>query len=401
MSEEECIFCERRIGESLKSKEHIIPECIGGRLTFKNVCRECNSKFGSEFERELEISFGIIKDFLGLKSNGKPSKKARFDHEGRKVIMDKEGPRLKDIRVVSRENGETILAFPNEESMRKYYTRMQEKYPDTEIDIERKIRESEKHFTEFKVLRYKSIFPFDKIVRASAKMIYEFLHSIKPNIALSSTEFRDFIIKPNRSIPVTLLKNYYPFNLNYDHIYHSMVIDARSDEKVIFGYVELYSSFKIVFLLDDNYGGLPFSVGYYLDLMESKGYSQSIDKLPLNKEFFMELTKKFDFSDYHREVGNSIALFASKARLYPIKEVLTNIKSRLQLKDFKDIKEKYEFISCNLIEGLKRLGFEESVPKGTQDELLNKITYILQRLKQTFIEWDISIEIIDNIINLL
>ncbi|KKN26589.1 hypothetical protein LCGC14_0873270 [marine sediment metagenome] len=99
--------------------------------------------------------------------------------------------------------------------------------------------------------------------------------------------------------------------------------------------------------------------------------------------------------------GNSITLSTSKARLYPIKEVLTNIKSHLQLKDFKDIKEKYEFISCNLIEGLKRLGFEESVPKGTQDELLNKITYILQRLKQTFIEWHISIEIIDNIINLL
>ncbi len=47
-----CIFC----GQDKKpSVEHIIPKNIGGRVVVKTVCVDCNSKFGSKVDAELNI----------------------------------------------------------------------------------------------------------------------------------------------------------------------------------------------------------------------------------------------------------------------------------------------------------------------------------------------------------
>jgi len=45
-----CIFCN---SDRSKSEEHIIPENIGGTVIIDNVCKYCNSKFGSEVDIKL------------------------------------------------------------------------------------------------------------------------------------------------------------------------------------------------------------------------------------------------------------------------------------------------------------------------------------------------------------
>lgn len=46
-----CIYCSRAVGRVRKG-EHIIPEAIGGALTIKSVCSQCNNDF-SPLDREL------------------------------------------------------------------------------------------------------------------------------------------------------------------------------------------------------------------------------------------------------------------------------------------------------------------------------------------------------------
>lgn len=54
----QCIICKQLKEENEFNKEHIIPESIGGSLTIKDVCKECNSKLGNTIDKE------ITKDFL-------------------------------------------------------------------------------------------------------------------------------------------------------------------------------------------------------------------------------------------------------------------------------------------------------------------------------------------------
>jgi len=398
----DCIFCGRFIDKSLKSKEHIIPDCIGGRLKCQNVCRECNSKFGTEFERDLIESFGLIQDFLGLKSDGRNPKVARFSYKGRRVRLNKEGAQLVDTRYVQKENGTREHFFPNIITMRKYYEK--EKLKDPTIDVEATIRNSEKISTEINSpLVYKTKFPFEKIICACAKMIYEFLFSIRPDIKISSPKFRDFINNPDIIIDHIIYNEYSPYHLDNDQIYHKLIIEARTDQKAIFGYVELYSSFKILFLIDNNYLGPPFLTGYYFDLMEAKGYYENVKKIPINLNEFLKLSRDFDFLDYADELGDLMNLAATKARLFPIVEELMSVKSKIIQDDFVNKKEMYLFIIKSMNAGLKRIGIEETLfSKDDQIESLNeKIIYTLSRLKSTFLEWNISLIIIDDLINIL
>lgn len=48
-----CIFCEK---ESQATVEHVVPEFLGGSLIIKEVCKECNSKMGSDFEGPISRS---------------------------------------------------------------------------------------------------------------------------------------------------------------------------------------------------------------------------------------------------------------------------------------------------------------------------------------------------------
>ena len=49
-----CIFCFRTNLEVTFSKEHLIPDSLGGRLILDGwVCSECNSTFGAEFDHEV------------------------------------------------------------------------------------------------------------------------------------------------------------------------------------------------------------------------------------------------------------------------------------------------------------------------------------------------------------
>lgn len=58
MNEPVCIFCKKNSldgEEHILTDEHIIPQVLGGWLTFPTVCKKCNNDtFGSQFEAELK-----------------------------------------------------------------------------------------------------------------------------------------------------------------------------------------------------------------------------------------------------------------------------------------------------------------------------------------------------------
>jgi hypothetical protein len=65
-----CYVCQTAITPDNFSDEHIIPNAIGGRLQSKDLlCRDCNSKFGSDCDRELVEQLSIVTSFLQVKKH--------------------------------------------------------------------------------------------------------------------------------------------------------------------------------------------------------------------------------------------------------------------------------------------------------------------------------------------
>ena len=48
-----CIWCGEALWNGQRSDEHVVPDCLGGRLKCPDICRGCNSGFGAESDWRL------------------------------------------------------------------------------------------------------------------------------------------------------------------------------------------------------------------------------------------------------------------------------------------------------------------------------------------------------------
>jgi hypothetical protein len=90
-----CIFCGKNaaIGDEHRmSREHVIPQVIGGWLTIPFVCVDCNNnRFGAQFESELKKNGFIVAaiDRLGLQDKAAAYKSAKLT-----MVIDGDKPLL-------------------------------------------------------------------------------------------------------------------------------------------------------------------------------------------------------------------------------------------------------------------------------------------------------------------
>jgi hypothetical protein len=93
-----CIYCSKV--NSDPSKEHIIPQSIGGRISTKNCCRDCNSNFGTKYDSFI-ASLPIYTQFTDILNIGSKFKRGiplkLQTSEGMKlsVQVSKDGIRVK------------------------------------------------------------------------------------------------------------------------------------------------------------------------------------------------------------------------------------------------------------------------------------------------------------------
>lgn len=67
MKQKECALCDIRITDENDSKEHVIPNAIGGRKKITGfICSDCNSKSGDIWESELAKQLNSLNLFFGI-----------------------------------------------------------------------------------------------------------------------------------------------------------------------------------------------------------------------------------------------------------------------------------------------------------------------------------------------
>lgn len=137
-----CIFCQE---EREPSKEHIIPETLGGSVVIFNVCEDCNSKLGSKVDSALHKHRHIYDAYEKLQLEQKPNFKFRFNKsyfessDERKVTVRQNSQSKKIVPtkvaenefIIDAKDNKFIVGYMKKKGMRKGYT---EEYINKHID---------------------------------------------------------------------------------------------------------------------------------------------------------------------------------------------------------------------------------------------------------------------------
>jgi len=140
MNSNECALCETPITDANDTKEHVIPNSIGGRKKVTGfICISCNTKSGDDWDSELAKQLNPLSLFFGISRERGEAPSQLFETTGGDRLrlnaegsMDIEKPDYKEIPV---ETGVQInIKARSMEEAKKMLAGVKRKYP--QVDIE-------------------------------------------------------------------------------------------------------------------------------------------------------------------------------------------------------------------------------------------------------------------------
>ncbi|OUM24651.1 hypothetical protein B8W72_26135 [Pseudomonas putida] len=136
-----CAFCDRELVEGTRSKEHIIPNAIGGRLkTSGFICQSCNSKGGDAWDAKLAEQLNWFTLSLGIsRERGYPPSQLVTTVDGRQLNLLADGsfsPRSSYSESVIDGGKKIHIVARSMEEARKRLVGVAKKHPSFELEKE-------------------------------------------------------------------------------------------------------------------------------------------------------------------------------------------------------------------------------------------------------------------------
>jgi hypothetical protein len=257
-----CYCCNEIITAAKTAVEHIIPNALGGKLKNPSLlCSVCNNKLGREVDAPFAKQMGFVVNRLGIQreKGGPPPIKARFVGTGDPVHLSSDGtafaPRTRITKV-----GGGFTVECHQRNLRRAQKTLKRRVPNV-------------HFTQVEPVEYDAEFRLETdfggeaCYRAITKMALNyFLH-----LGGSSNSLHEAIsfIKSGGQNAFVLL--YYPTwdvlpQRATNQLAHVLAIKGDPIQKLLCGYVELFSAFRFLVKLSDSYDGDYVSDSYCFDL---------------------------------------------------------------------------------------------------------------------------------------
>lgn len=247
-----CIFCHRQISSSNDSREHIIPNCIGGKLKTKRlVCKKCNSELGQTLDKEFCDSLHFMALISRIeKERGELKPIKGIGEDGLEYILDKNlQPKLARPDVKYLDNGECSVTVSNKGTARKIIKGIYKKYKGkepTQEEIEEILKGSTPILKESPTLQIKFEINLQALFRGVTKIAYEFACLKLENLKLTDlAPIRNYILdfknSPNFRIPNSFcyfLPSPYPISLSLPWPH---VISLFSYNDSLLSYVKLFT----------------------------------------------------------------------------------------------------------------------------------------------------------------
>lgn len=271
-----CYLCGCEITKKNESKEHIIPNALGGRQKSKILlCKKCNNDTG-RFEEELcKVLNFFISAFQVKRERGKIPVIKAITESGEKIYL-KEG--LKPERATKVDLHKGFIRAANDDNAKRALLGMKKKNPEINIDEIMNNREEREEYLNEGVVFDLSL-NYD-VMKAISKCIINF--SLINNIEKEKLEQLIAFIKGTSTDNIVELYNgRSPYNHNNDIISVVSIIKSQKLKKIVC-YLQFFNFYKFYVVLDDSYNG---ELQYNDYIFYSDG---NIDDININVNYFEE-----------------------------------------------------------------------------------------------------------------
>ena len=278
-----CYVCNKNIITEHSYDEHIILNSLGGKLKSESlICRPCSvslDKIDAALSHSLN-SFGLL---LGIKRDRgtNPRILVTIIDTGEEIYLESGGkPVLTNKPIIidnlaDNEKPSLIIKVKDEAQLRKILTGKKRKNP--LLNVEEIVKSAVSRQVEISFVRYK-ISLGDEQFRSVCKMAINFYmyHGGKRDLI---THLIPYI---KGECNKRCVNYYYPndliatSNLSESFV-HTLFIKGNPEEKILYGYIELYNAFRLIVLLSDSYEESFFQEVYSFDVLSRKEVDKGIN----------------------------------------------------------------------------------------------------------------------------
>ncbi len=287
MTVKRCTLCSCLLTPNNNTEEHIIPNAIGGRKRVQGfVCRSCNSDSGAQWDDELAKQLNPFSIHLGIKrQRGHVPPQAFPTASGQSIRVNADGtmtPAKPEITVTT-EEGKTqihVVARSGRE-LRQTLEGLQRKYPQLQdADIDRLILETqgESHYSS-DLIKISPEFGGNKagrsLVKSAVALVFD--AGVDPSQCDLALDYLlhegkepcfGYYYVPDKDIIV---------NRPPHCTFHCVYVEGSADSSTLFGYIELFSLWRIVLCLSQTYTGTDFSHKYAIDPVKGEELNLSFN----------------------------------------------------------------------------------------------------------------------------
>ena len=268
-----CALCDVEITEQNDSKEHIIPNSIGGRKKVKGfICKDCNNKSGREWDDALAQQFNPLSLLLGIKRERKKIPSQAFDTSGGNKVrlhtdrrMSYDRPKYSEKKV--RDRIEVQIEARSTNDLKEILKGVKRKYPQVDIDelISHAKKQSSYLSEPLKIpLSLGGLTAGRSIVKSAMALAVKC--GVIPRVCEKAREYllnadgepcfdyyyeKDFVTNRSHGIP-----------------FHCVSVRGDRNTKQLVGYVELFGWLRMLICLSEKYEGREFVDCYAVDPIE-------------------------------------------------------------------------------------------------------------------------------------
>ncbi|MFA6186458.1 MAG: HNH endonuclease [Phycisphaerae bacterium] len=279
----ECVLCGLPITSKNDSKEHLIPNAIGGRKKVAGfICKNCNSKGGQDWDSELARQLNPLSVLFGIsRERGEVPAHTIETANGKQLRLNADGsmgltkPKY-DVTPHKSGISINIHARSNKEA-KQMLTGMKQKFPHFDIDEIMNNAQSQSYYPDgminLKLPSFGGHMAGRSIVKTCLALAVE--SGVNPS---SCNISKDYVTKPNGK---ACFDYYYERDLVVNRtegtIFHCVSVFGNPDTKQLIGYVEYYSVWRMIVCLSDKYEGARMARTYALNPVSGEEIKMEVD----------------------------------------------------------------------------------------------------------------------------
>ncbi|MEN4547606.1 HNH endonuclease [Pantoea agglomerans] len=312
-----CLICAKNIDATNNSKEHIIPNAIGGSdIVEFFLCEKCNNEAGENWDSELSNQLATYCLLLGIKRcRGETPAQIHTTVSGESYLIRPNGrmtiskptpPEIIDD-IVSGTKKITFSARDTSEA-RRMLSGLKRKHPSLSVDEAMSTLKNVETYLNGDPLHFEGSFGGIAVGKSIIKTLLAFGHY--NNVSYETMNLAIDFIRDNAEPCYGFY--YDKKDIITDRIFtqpaHALAIQSFPERKKVIGYIEYFGVLRVLACLSDNYEGEEFKHSYYV-------YPENWTKGKIDFDLSIsanDITEAYSLNKYDPEIlKNALTFFLS------------------------------------------------------------------------------------------